>query len=120
MPDRKSSAQHGRVKYRKVVHLTFRPDQRKLAKRMSLSEHPFGTTKRWDNSSYLLLQGKKKVTAELSLSFLTYNIRRAITLFGGVQKLADAIKECAQRATSGLYRLFDARLRVLRAAAGLI
>jgi len=87
-PTRKKRA----VSCKKVVIYSFKPDVKKLATRMSLSEHPFGTLKRWDNASYLLLKGKEKVTGELSLSFLTYNIRRAITLLGGVSELMEEME----------------------------
>lgn len=69
------------IKVKKVV-ITFRPDTKKLSKRMSLSEHPFGTVKRWHDGSYLLLKGIEKTTGELSLSFLIYNMKRAINLLG--------------------------------------
>lgn len=72
---------------KKAVRFIFHPDANKLARRMSLSEHPFGTIKRSDGASYLLLKGKLKVTGELALSFLSYNIRRAINIKGGVAKL---------------------------------
>jgi len=88
-PNDESKRTKRTVTYKKIVVYSFKPDVKKLSTRMSLSEHPFGTLKRWDNASYLLLQGKKKVTGELSLSFLAYNIRRAITLLGGVSKLME-------------------------------
>jgi len=48
------------------------------AQRMCLSEHPFGTIKWYNLSHYLLCRRKEKVTAEIGLSLLAYNIRRAI------------------------------------------
>jgi len=75
---------------KKVVRFTFRPDERKLDKRMCLSEHPFGTVKFWDGASYLLLRGIAKATGELALSFLGYNIKRAINVLG-MQKLMAAL-----------------------------
>jgi transposase len=66
---------------RKVV-LRIREDKEKLKQRMCLSEHPFGTVKWYHGAHYLLCRGKEKVTGELGLSFLVYNMRRAITLVG--------------------------------------
>ena len=45
-------------------------------------EHPFGTIKRWMEQSYFLMRGKNKVSAEMSLTVLAYNLRRVITLIG--------------------------------------
>lgn len=61
-----------------------------LARRQCLSEHPFGTVKRSLNGYYLLLRGKKKASAEMSLIFLAYNLRRAINI-SGIRKMMDAI-----------------------------
>ena len=67
---------------KQVVRFNFYPNLRKLDNRKCLSEHPFGTVKRWHDSSYLLLKGKEKVTGELSLTFLIYNIKRALNVLG--------------------------------------
>jgi len=64
------------------VRITFIPDKSKLRLRKCIVEHPFGSIKRWSDGSYLLLKGKVKTTAELSLSFLAYNIKRAINMVG--------------------------------------
>ena len=50
--------------------------------RQWLSEHPFGTMKRGFNQGYLLLKGLDKVRGEVSLSFLSYNMKRAMNLLG--------------------------------------
>ena len=36
----------------------------------------------YSGAHYLLCKGKEKATAELGLSFLAYNLRRAINLVG--------------------------------------
>ena len=59
------------------------------------SEHPFGTIKHCDDSRHFLCRGKEKVTAEFALSALSYNIRRAIALCGGVQKLIERYRRIA-------------------------
>ena len=53
-----------------------------MQKRKELVEHPFGTIKWYDGAHYFLCREKEKVTAEIALSFLTYNLRRAINLLG--------------------------------------
>lgn len=66
----------------KMVRITFVPDKYSLKLRKTIVEHPFGTIKRWCDGSYLLLKGKIKATADLSLSFLAYNMKRAINMVG--------------------------------------
>ena len=65
-----------------MVSITFVPDKYKLKLRKTIVEHPFGTIKRWCDGSYLLLKGKIKATTDLSLSFLAYNMKRAINMVG--------------------------------------
>ena len=74
---------------RKVV-LRIKEDIPKIKERMCLSEHPFGTVKWYHGAHYLLCKGKEKASAELGLSFLAYNIRRAINMIG-VKKLIAAM-----------------------------
>lgn len=66
----------------KVVRFLLKPDRGKMAERMCLSEHPFGTIKRTMGFSYFLLRGLQKVTGEFALMCLGYNIKRAKNLFG--------------------------------------
>ena len=73
---------HRKDKALRQVILRIRPDPKKLKQRMCLSEHPFGTVKWYGGAHYLLCKGKEKATAELGLSFLAYNLRRAINLVG--------------------------------------
>ena len=63
--------------------------------RQQTSEHPFGTIKHYDDGRYFLCKGKEKVTAEFALSALAYNIRRAINICGGVQKLIERYRRIA-------------------------
>ena len=53
-----------------------------MRQRKMIVEHPFGTIKRWMEQSYFLMRGKNKVSAEMSLTVLAYNLRRVITLIG--------------------------------------
>ncbi len=61
--------------------------------RQWLSEHPFGTIKRDFNQGYLLLRGLSKVGVEISLTMLTYNIKRVINILG-VRALTSAVMRC--------------------------
>lgn len=54
----------------------------KKAYGMCLSEHPFGTVKRYNEAHYLLCRGKTKTAAELGLRFLAYYPTRAIHRVG--------------------------------------
>lgn len=67
---------------KKVVRYVLHLDQKKMDNRKCLSEHPFGTIKRALGQYYFLLKGKLKVTAEMGLFCLSYNLRRAITMRG--------------------------------------
>lgn len=69
-------------KHKRQVILRIKEDAEKIHERMCLSEHPFGTVKWYDGAHYLLCKGKEKVTAELAMSFLAYNLKRAISLVG--------------------------------------
>jgi len=64
------------------VKVTIPHDKKKYQLRMNTVEHPFGTIKFYDGAHYVLMRGKKKVTAEISLSFLSYNLRRAMKAVG--------------------------------------
>ena len=66
----------------KKVVIRIKEDKEKLKQRMCLSEHPFGTVKWYQGAHYFLCRGIEKVTGEISLSFLAYNLRRAISLVG--------------------------------------
>jgi transposase len=74
----------------KKVVLRIKEDIHKLKERMCLSEHPFGTVKWHHGAHYLLCRGKEKAGAEPGLSFLAYNMTRAINMVG-VKALIEAI-----------------------------
>ena len=66
-------------------------DKEIVRRRKSIIEHVFGTVKRNMGISYLLLKGKKKVTGEMSLAFLSYNMKRAINILG-IAKIMETIQ----------------------------
>lgn len=63
-------------------------NQDKMGLRKTLSEHPFGTIKCSFNQGYMLMRGLEKVRAEISLSVLAYNIKRAINVVGAKNLIA--------------------------------
>ena len=66
-----------------VRQIHIKPDKDLYGQRKSLSEHPFGTIKRSMDGSYCLTKGKDKVKGEFALTFLAYNLKRAINILGG-------------------------------------
>lgn len=65
-----------------------------MKKRKSLAEHPFGTIKRAMNQGYFLMKGISKVTIEMSLTVLAYNIKRAISVLG-VEEIVKSMRAIA-------------------------
>jgi transposase len=61
-----------------------------LRRRQQLSEPPFGTIKRAMNQGYFLMRGLNKVGAEMSLTVLSYNLKRVINIIG-VKKMIEAV-----------------------------
>ena len=61
-----------------------------MRRRQQLSEPPFGTIKRAMNQGYFLTRGLSKVGAEMSLTVLSYNIKRVMNIIG-VQKMIEAV-----------------------------
>ncbi len=56
------------------------PEKVKLRK--TIAEHPFGTIKRHMDQGYFLMKGLPNVGAEMSLTVLAYNIKRAVKILG--------------------------------------
>ena len=79
-----------RIVKKVIIKLT--PDKEKISNRKCVVEHPFGTVKRWCDGSYTLLIGKVKVAADISLLFLGYNLKRALSMMG-VHELIKKMRE---------------------------
>jgi IS5 family transposase len=56
------------------------PDMMKV--RRSTVEHPFGTIKAWMGSTHFQMKTIKRVSAEMSLHVLAYNLKRVINIMG--------------------------------------
>lgn len=50
--------------------------------RKSIVEHPFGTLKHTMGHGYFLVRGKEKVSGEISMSVLVYNMKRVMNIVG--------------------------------------
>jgi hypothetical protein len=61
---------HKRIRQHKEIYL----------RRQQIVEHPFGTIKRWWGYSYTLMKGLKKVSADLGLVYLCYNLKRVMNI----------------------------------------
>ena len=72
----------GRPQKPERVRLILRRNPDDMQRRKELVEHSFGTIKWYDGAHYFLCRGKEMVSAEIALSFLTYNLRRAIRILG--------------------------------------
>jgi transposase len=65
---------------RMAERLRTHPEKMRL--RSQLVEHPFGTMKRGMHQGHFLLRGLRKVAAEMSLTVLCYNLKRALKIVG--------------------------------------
>jgi transposase len=81
-PDSKKEPSKGKFEKIKIVILKLRPDREKMAQRLCLSEHPFGTIKHSMGADYFLLNGLEKVAGEFALSAIAYNLKRSRNLLG--------------------------------------
>ena len=61
-----------------------------MQQRKEIVEHPFGTMKRGMQMGYFLMKGLMKVGAEMSLTVLSYNIKRVTNILG-VEKMIAAV-----------------------------
>ena len=66
-------------------------DPEKMAVRRCTAEHPFGTLKSWMGATHFLTRTKERVSAEMSLHVLAYNMKRMIKIMG-IGPLLEAIR----------------------------
>jgi len=64
------------------ARLEQQPDMMKIRK--STVEHPFGTIKHWMGSTHFQMKTLKRVSAEMSLHVLAYNLKRVLKIMGAV------------------------------------
>lgn len=56
--------------------------------RRSTVEHPYGTIKSWMGATHFQMKTLKRVSAEMSLHVLAYNMKRVINIMGTKQLIA--------------------------------
>ena len=66
-------------------------ERERMRVRRQTSEHPFGTIKSWMGSTHFQMKTLKRVSTEMSLHVLAYNLKRLISIFG-VKPLIAAIQ----------------------------
>lgn len=81
------------------VFITLKTHRALLNIRMQTSEHPHASMKFWDNSRYMLLKGKRKVSGELALYYCAYNIR-CVSNIKGNETLIEYFKQKKQNKTA--------------------
>ena len=59
--------------------------------RCQTAEHPFGTIKAWMGATHFRMRTLGKVSTEMSLHVLAYNLKRMIAILG-VQPLIQAMR----------------------------
>ena len=74
-----------------VRQVRIKADKSIVCQRKSIVEHPFGTIKRSMDAGYCLTRGLRNVGGEFSLTFLAYNIKRAISILGSVRLIASCM-----------------------------
>ena len=65
------------------------PDMMRI--RRTTVEHPFGTLKAWMGSTHFLTKTLDRVSTEMSLHVLAYNMKRMMNIFG-TKTLIEAIR----------------------------
>ena len=65
-----------------VVQRRLDKDPSPMRDRRHTVEHVFGTLKAWMGETYFLTRRLKKVTGEMSLQVLAYNMKRVIAILG--------------------------------------
>jgi transposase len=73
-------------------------------------EHPFGTIKSWMGATHFLTRTLERVSTEMSLHVLAYNVKRVMKLLG-IGGFIDAIRACALYLCSGR-AYFSARVYI--------
>ncbi len=73
------------------VQIRLEQDPGKMKVRRQTVEHPFGTLKFWMGSTHFLTKTLPRVSTEMSLHVLAYNLKRMMSIFG-IAGLLEAIR----------------------------
>ena len=74
-----------------AVQIRLEHDPGKMKVRRQTVEHPFGTLKYWMGSTHFLTKTLPRVSTEMSLHVLAYNLKRMMSIFG-IAGLIEAIR----------------------------
>lgn len=74
-------------------------------------EHPFGTLKHWMGGTHFLMKTLPRVSTEMSLHVLAYNLKRAMQIFG-IAELLQALQRCFFRSVMAYRRPFFLRTEI--------
>lgn len=92
--DRCTKSKRGRIIFRHIdqdfldtIDLRTELNLDKYKLRQMIVEHPFGTIKRGWGAYYFLTRRKISASTEISLSFLAYNLKRVMSIFGNEELL---------------------------------
>ena len=86
------------------VRLDHAPEMMRI--RRQTAEHPFGTIKAWMGATHFLTKTLHRVSTEMSLHVLAYNVKRVMKLLG-IGGLINAIRACALYLFSVLSMYFE-------------
>ena len=79
--------EHEEVLEAMQLRLDQAPDSMRI--RRQTVEHPFGTIKLWMGSSHFLMKTLKRVSTEMSLHVLSYNLKRVMKILGPAVVIAE-------------------------------
>jgi len=88
----RSIVQHVDQDFLDTIDIQTEESNEKYRIRQEIVEHPFGTVKRGWGAYYFLTKRKVSVTAEMALTFLAYNFKRAMNILG-VKEMLRRLKE---------------------------
>jgi hypothetical protein len=71
-------------------HARLDREREKMRLRRQTAEHPFGTIKAWMGATHFLSKTLRRVSTEMSLHVLAYNLKR-VTKILGIRALVEAI-----------------------------
>ncbi|MDI6766026.1 MAG: hypothetical protein QME52_04295, partial [Bacteroidota bacterium] len=74
--------------------------------------------KRGMNQGYMLMRGKEKVTGEMSLTVLAYNIKRVLNIIG-LEKLKEAVLMMGRLKKTICFSLKDAFVTIFKFSSGI-
>lgn len=74
-----------------AMQVRLEDDPAMMRVRRQTVEHPFGTLKYWMGSTHFLTKTLPRVSTEMSLHVLAYNLKRMMNIFG-IAGLLEAIR----------------------------